>query len=101
MSEVLKEGENTVIRPGMSVVASMAEDFKQELQSVINESQGKLVIDLLGVDMVDSVGLGVIIATHNTLTRNGRNLKVINVSNDIYTLFSTMRLNRRFQVEKV
>lgn len=100
MSEVVKEGEKTIIKPVMSIVASMANDFKKELQTVINESEGKLVIDLQGVDMVDSVGLGVIIATHNTLTQKSRTLKVINVSNDIYALFSTMRLNRRFQVEK-
>ncbi|MBF0469127.1 MAG: STAS domain-containing protein [Desulfamplus sp.] len=101
MSQVIRDGDNTVIIPGMSVVASMAEDFKKEILSAIHTHGGNLVIDLAGVDMVDSVGLGVIIAAHNTLTQKGNTLSVINVSDEIYGLFSTMRLNRRFKIEKV
>lgn len=99
MSEIVRDGDTTVVRPGIDIVASMAEDFKKELFSAINDCTGDFVIDLVGVDMVDSVGIGVIIATHNTLDRAGRNLKVINVSKDVYGLFSTMRLNRRFTIE--
>ena len=99
MNKIIKEGDKTIVRPGMDVVASMAEDFKNELLSIITESEGKIVIDLAGVDMVDSIGIGVIIAAHNTLNQAARKLKVVNVSKDIYGLFSTMRLNRRFTVE--
>lgn len=99
MSEIINKGDQTVIRPGTDIVASMADGFKGELISAIDESQGALVIDLEGVEMVDSVGIGVIIASHNTLNQSGRSLKVVNVSKDVYGLFSTMRLNRRFTVE--
>jgi anti-anti-sigma regulatory factor len=49
--------------------------------------------------MVDSVGIGVIIAVYNSLSQANRQLKVVNVAQDIFGLFSTMRLNRRFTVE--
>lgn len=101
MSEIVNEGDQTIIRPGTDVVASMAESFKGELLSAINSSSGVLVIDLEGVDMVDSVGIGVILACHNTLNQADRKLKVINVTKDVYGLFTTMRLNRRFTVEGV
>ncbi|MCD4674790.1 MAG: STAS domain-containing protein [Desulfobacula sp.] len=101
MSEIVNQDNQTIIKPGMDVVASMAEDFKNELLSVINESSAEVVIDLAGVEMVDSVGIGVIIAAHNTLNQSDRKLKVINVAKDVYGLFSTMRLNRRFTVEGV
>lgn len=100
MSEIVRQGDAAVIRPGVDIVASMAEDFKKELISAINDYAGDFVIDLVGVEMVDSVGIGVIIATHNTLSQAGRKLKVVNVSKDVYGLFSTMRLNRRFTVEE-
>ncbi|MCA1792477.1 MAG: STAS domain-containing protein [Desulfotignum sp.] len=98
MSEVVNKGDQTIIRPGTDVVASMAETFKAELVSAIDASQGELIIDLAGVEMVDSVGIGVIISAHNTLHQSGRKLEVINVSTDVYSLFATMRLNRRFTV---
>lgn len=99
MSEILNDGQRTVVRPGADVVASMAEELKEDLLSAVNESQGDLVIDLQGVEIVDSVGIGVIIAAHNTLSQSARKLKVINVHKDVLGLFTTMRLNRRFDVE--
>jgi anti-anti-sigma factor len=101
MSEIVYQDSQTIIKPGMDVVASMAEDFKIELLSVINESSADVVIDLEGVEMLDSVGIGVIIAAHNTLSQSNRKLKVINVVKDVYGLFATMRLNRRFTVEGI
>ncbi|MCD4743578.1 MAG: STAS domain-containing protein [Desulfobacteraceae bacterium] len=100
MSELIKDGDQATIKPGIDVVASMAEDFKNELLSAINDSKEDFIIDLESVEMVDSVGIGVIIAAHNTLSQDGRDLKVINVIKDVYGLFTTMRLNRRFSVEE-
>jgi len=103
MSEIVNQGDQTIIKPGMDIVASMAEDFKAELLSAIDASldSATLVIDLESVEMVDSIGIGVIIAAHNTLTQSDRKLKVINVSKDVYGLFTTMRLNRRFTIEGI
>ncbi len=99
MSEIINEAGQTIIRPGTDVVASMAEAFKSELLSAITASDGLVIIDLKGVEMIDSVGIGVILASHNTLNQANRKLKVIHVTKDVYGLFTTMRLNRRFTVE--
>ncbi|PIE62575.1 MAG: anti-anti-sigma factor [Desulfobacter postgatei] len=99
MNEIVNIEDQTIVKPGEDVVASMADAFKAELLSAVNSSQGTLVIDLNGVNIVDSVGIGVIIATYNSLSQSNRQLKVINVAKDIYGLFSTMRLDRRFTVE--
>jgi anti-anti-sigma factor len=101
MSEIVNEEGQAIIRPGMDVVASMAETFKEDLLSAIDSYDGVIVIDLDGVQMVDSVGIGVIIAAHNSLNQVDRKLKVINVTKDVYDLFTTMRLHRRFTVEGV
>ncbi|MBU1169204.1 MAG: STAS domain-containing protein [Proteobacteria bacterium] len=100
MSIINKDGNQVTVKPGRDVVASMANEFRAELNSQIQESPSELVIDLSGVEMVDSVGIGVIIATHNSLDQKGGKLKVINIAEDIYGLFSTMRLDRHFTVEK-
>ena len=100
MSIINKDGNQVIVKPGRDVVASMANEFRAELNSQIQESPSELVIDLSGVEMVDSVGIGVIIATHNSLDQKGGKLKVINIAEDIYGLFSTMRLDRHFTVEK-
>ena len=93
--------DQAIVRPGTDIVASMAEAFKEDLLSAINSTDGDIVIDLEGVEMVDSVGIGVIIASHNTLNQAARNLKVMNVTKGVYGLFTVMGLHRRFLVEGV
>jgi len=91
--------DTDVIKPGKDVVASMAEDFKKSLLDLVRNGIKELVIDLSGVEIVDSVGLGVIIAAHNSLSKSGGKLKIVNVSEDIYRLFQTMRLDQHFDVQ--
>ncbi|WP_300668362.1 STAS domain-containing protein [Desulfoluna sp.] len=100
MSEIIRNERRVTIRPGRDIVASMAGEFRSELNKEIAEELEELTIDLNGVEMVDSVGIGVIIATHNTLDQQGSQLKVINIAEDIYGLFTTMRLDRHFTIEK-
>jgi len=100
MTEINKNRDRFVVKPGKDVVASMANEFRSQLHGLVQESPNELVIDLDGVEMVDSVGIGVIIATHNSLNKVGGALRVTNVTSDIYTLFSTMRLDHHFTIEK-
>ena len=100
-SDITNESNQKTVRPGRDIVASMANEFRDELNVHIQNSPDglKLIIDLSGVEMVDSVGIGVLIATHNSLSKINGELKVINVAKDIYGLFTTMRLDRHFTVE--
>ncbi len=98
MSEISTVDGQVIVKPGKDVVASMADEFKKELSFQIESSTGGITIDLSGVEMVDSVGIGVLIATHNTLEKLGRKLTVVNISKDIFDLFTTMRLDRHFTI---
>ncbi len=99
MSDIIKEGDNFIVKPDHDIVASMANEFRSDLHDLVQEKPKMVIIDLKGVGMVDSVGIGVLIATHNSMVKAGGEIKVINASSEIYTLFHTMRLNRHFTVE--
>ena len=99
MSEIIKEQDQTIVKPQTDVVASMASDFKSELKGLLDEGVQQLVVDLDQVEMVDSVGLGVFIATYNSLHQNGGALILRNASSDIRMLLKTMRLDKHFTVE--
>jgi len=98
MSNAVKQQDHVTIKPDTDVVASMANAFRTELKGLIDAGARAVTIDLAGVQMVDSVGLGVFIATHNTLNQNGGRLVVSNASDDIVTLLKTMRLDQHFTV---
>jgi len=91
-----------IIKPGKDIVASMVPEFKKQLQEIImDDDVTELEIDLKGIEMVDSVGLGAFIATHNSLSKKDGTLTVINASKDIFGLFKTMRLDQHFTVKSV
>lgn len=98
MSEIVSKGDRVTISPGKDVVASMANAFKTELAAVIGEKPAVLTIDLSNVEMIDSIGIGIVIATHNSLQKIGGVLEVSNASADIYNIFVTMRLNHHFGI---
>lgn len=98
MSEITKLDEEIIVRPGRDVVASVANEIKAELLTIVQDSPCMLTIDLDGVEMVDSIGIGVIIATHNSLQKSGKSLRIINTSKEIFDLFSAMRLDKHFPV---
>ena len=67
MSEVVEEMEPTIVKPGEDVVVPMTKHFRFEIMSLIQEGKQNLVIDLEGVEMFDSDGLGVLIAAYKQL----------------------------------
>lgn len=99
MSEIVREADRTVIKPNMDIIAPMVSEFKEELRSIVQQGAKDLVIDLTGVEMVDSIGLGALIATHNTLEKAGGRLTIANASRDISGIFKTMRLDKHFHMQ--
>ena len=100
MSEVVKNGDDFRIVPGQDLIASVGNELRIELNSLVKESPKKIVIDLSGVKTVDSVGIGVLIATHNSMKKIGGKIKISNLNDDIYELFCAMRLNQHFEIVK-
>jgi len=87
-----------VVAPQTDIVSSMAASFRKELLDLIGEGGIELEIDLTGIRMIDSVGLGVFIALYNTLEKQGGRLLVSHAAENLYGLFKTMGLHRRFSV---
>ena len=98
MAKAKRKITRKTVKPGKDITASIAEDFRRDLLKLIEQGVIELTIDLSNVNMIDSVGLGVLIATHNSLENKGGSLAIINASRNIYALFNTMRLDQHFEV---
>ena len=99
MSEIIREEDKITIRPNDNIVASMSHEFREELLSLIGEEGKGLIVDMKDVLIIDSVGIGILVAAHNSLSKNGGKLTVINLSEDIYRLFQTMRLDQHLEIQ--
>jgi anti-anti-sigma factor len=76
-------------------VASVQAGLKAELAKGIEE----LVFDLRNTVMLDSSGIGLLIAAHNSLSRVQGRLRVTNASADVFRLLQSMRLVSRLNVQ--
>lgn len=98
MEKAKKEAEQRVFRPGEDIVAPTVDGLRKKLLNLMEGGGKELVVDLTGVQMIDSVGIGLLVATHNSLHKTGGRLVVTNASKDICDLFKAMRLDQHFEL---
>ena len=98
MSDVQQDGTRAVIRPDGDIVISASETLRGELKRLIDSGVEDLTVDFGGVSMVDSIGIGLLIAAHNSLSSKGARLKIANADKEILGLLETMRLNKHFEI---
>jgi anti-sigma B factor antagonist len=72
--------------------------LKDKVNSLILEGQKKLVLNLEGVPYIDSAGLGEIVRTYTTVSRQGGKLKLLNLTKRIQDLLSITKLLTVFEV---
>jgi len=65
-----------ILSPRESLVAGAAEAFERRLQQVFRGPSRHLVVDLSGVDSIDSTGLRVLVRAHTTGERVGGSLRL-------------------------
>jgi anti-anti-sigma factor len=90
---------NRIVHLEEDVVAAHCNRLRELLRAQIEAGANQLTLDFREVRMVDSAGIGLLIATHNTMRRREGELALINCSLDILELFRTMRLDQHMRVE--
>ncbi len=88
-----------VIKVEQDLVASHSAELRDHLRMLISQGARSVVLDFSQVRMVDSAGLGMIIAAHNSLKKVEGELAVTQCSAEILELFRSMRIHQHIRVE--
>ncbi len=99
MDDIRFEDGRAVFSPAGDIVASATEGLRARLRDIMAEHAGPLVIDLERVELIDSVGIGLLIAAHNSLSKRGERLALTNVNAELASLLRTMRLDKHFSIQ--
>lgn len=83
-----------------NVSAKNAQDLRELFKQHVSDGTRNLELDFSNVGSIDSVGIGLLVATHNSLAKVGGALSLCNVSQDIRQLFALMRLDKHFHVSQ-
>jgi anti-sigma B factor antagonist len=66
--------------------------LKDKINSLLQEGQKKILIDLGQVSYVDSAGLGQLVSIQATTTRHGASVKLLNITKRLRDLLVVTRL---------
>lgn len=71
--------------------------LKDKINSLLNQGHRKIILNLADVPYIDSAGLGEIVRTYTTVSRQGGSLKLLNLTKRITDLLSITKLLTVFE----
>ena len=89
------DGDKAVLFPG-DLTAGTVDVVRGKLKGLLQGGAKHLTVDLAGVQMVDSMGIGLLIQANNSVSKAAGTFRVINPSNELAELFRSMRLDKWF-----
>ena len=98
MARPKKTAGKNIVKPGKDIIASKADKLRDRLLKLADQGTKEIVMDFAGVKALDPVGLGVIIAAHNTAKNAGAKFSLTNVPEELHSFFSAIRLNQEFEI---
>ena len=91
-------GDITVLDlKGKMTLGEGDELLKDKINSMLGSGKKKLVLNLEGVPYIDSAGLGEIVRTFTTVSRQGGSLKLLNLTKRIEDLLAITKLLTVFE----
>lgn len=94
------ESQAWIIKPVGELDIYTSPDFKEILNSIINQKSADVIIDGEYLEYIDSTGLGVLIGVLKKLKEEEHNITIINIKSNIKKLFNITGLNKVFIIKE-
>ncbi len=82
---------------GKLTIGDGDELLRDKINSLLQQKQRQLLLNLEGVPYIDSAGLGEIVRTYTTVKNNGGDLKLLNLTKRIADLLAITKLATVFE----
>ncbi len=74
-----------------------ADTFRNTVYELLESGRKRLIVDLKGVNWVNSTGVGILISGYTTLRKSGGDMKLVHVSEKIQSILYVTKLNLIFE----
>ena len=78
--------------------ADTADEFLQSIEKLVDAGLTKIIVDCGKLEHISSYGLGVLVRLHQSLKKQGGNVKVCNVPGMMAQVLTLTRLNRVLEI---
>ncbi len=96
--KVRKEGDHAILEVGGEVDVYTAPKLREKLIELVSDGSYHLVVDLEGVDFLDSTGLGVLVGGLKRLRSHDGELVLVCTKNRILKVFEITGLTKVFSI---
>jgi anti-sigma B factor antagonist len=98
LTEELLDEHNILLRVVGEIHATTAPEFSERLNSVISEGHTGVVLDLMGVEFIDSTGLSVLLNGLRRVTRERGAMVLACANPTVLRLFEITKLDSTFVI---
>ena len=75
-----------------------SEDLGDKVAALLNDGHRNFLLNLGGVDLIDSSGIGTLVRSFTSIRRSGGQLKLVKLSNFVHRVFSITGLITVFDI---
>ncbi len=93
-----REGIVVVDMNGRLTVGAEVGTFRERMQKLFGSGQRSVILNLKGVDYIDSTGLGALVMSYTSLQKAGGKVKLLNLSRRGIELLIMTKLTTIFEV---
>jgi anti-sigma B factor antagonist len=97
IEERIVDGVTILDLKGKMTLGEGDEMLKDRINALIQKDRKKLLLNLEGVPYIDSAGLGEIVRTYTTVSRQGGKLKLLHLTKRIQDLLAITKLLTVFE----
>ena len=94
-----KQGEITLLEISGEFDATTAPEVRPQMDAVADEMPKQLVLDLAKLRLIDSSGVGAIVALFKRVRANGGHFEVRGVTGQPLSIFQVLRLDKVFGLQ--
>lgn len=91
-------GRATVLDVQGQIRGAEVAEFKSHVRALLKEDFRDFVLNLGGVQFIDSSGVGMLIHLLQEVRGQGGDIRLLNLSEDIHDLFEMVAIDRLFQI---
>ena len=96
--QVRQEGEVQVVTCQGRIDAAVSGSVKERIQEVLKSGASRLVLDLAGVDFLDSSGLGALVSCLRRIKEKKGEIKLAGLRPEVVSIFEITRVSRLFHI---
>lgn len=93
------EGDETTLRISGVLDAVTAPNIRRTIEAIVSERRRSVTVELSGLRMIDSSGVGVIVSLYKRCKAYGGEVRVTGLRDQPLSIFKLLRLDRVFRLE--